>query len=211
MMLFSTGIDAQISREVKKERKEMSKMTSSELNKKASKAARKEAKTYNKQKWLVLPGALPIEKQLDRSYLMQYEFDEEGNPKYISGYAVSIGENHDAARMQALELAKQDIAGQIQTELTSLIENTVSNSQLTKERAASITESVMASKSLISQTLGRVMPIVELYRVKNNKNKEVLIRCFINYETAMNSAREVVRNDLRKRGADLHKELDKLF
>lgn len=48
--------------------------------------------------------------------------------------------------MQALELAKQNLAGQIQTEVTALIENTVANKQLSQEQAASVTQSVMASK-----------------------------------------------------------------
>lgn len=49
---------------------------------------------------------------------------------------MSIGENYDAAKMQALELAKQNLAGQIQTEVTALVENTVANKQLSQEQAA---------------------------------------------------------------------------
>ena len=48
---------------------------------------------------------------------------------------MSIGGNYDAAKMQALELAKQNLAGQIQTEITALIENTVANKQLSAEEA----------------------------------------------------------------------------
>ena len=79
------------------ERKAMSKYAKSELNDRASKAAKKAAKTYGKEGWLVAPGHLPMEKQLDRSYQMQYEFDDMGYPKYIMSEAMSIGENYDAA------------------------------------------------------------------------------------------------------------------
>jgi hypothetical protein len=149
---------AQLSKEQKKERKEITKSTKSQLNEKATKAARKEAKRMKKEGWTTTPGALPIEKQLDKSFLMQYEYDENMYPKYIMGEAMSIGGNYDAAKMQALELAKQNLAGQVQTEVTALIENTVANEQLQADQAESITRSVMASKNLISQSLGRTIP-----------------------------------------------------
>ena len=99
---------------------------------------------------------------------------------------MSVGQNYDAAKMQALELAKQNLAGQIQTEVTALIENTVSNKQLEPNEAASIVQSVSAGKSLISQSIGRVITIVEVYRTLPNKNKEVLVK--IAYNSAMAKA-----------------------
>lgn len=95
--------------------------------------------------------------------------------------AMSIGENYDAAKAQAYELAKQNLAGQIQTEVTALVESTVANKQLGKEEAASITESVLASKNLISQKIGKTITVVELYRTLPNKNKEVLLRLAYNF------------------------------
>lgn len=158
------------------------------------------------------PGALPLEKQLERSYLMQYEYDENNMPKYLMAEAMSIGETYDAAKLQALELAKQNLAGQIQTEVTMLIENEVSNSQLAREEAASIVESVSASKNLISQSLGRVLPVVEVYRIKNGtKNKEVLVRLAYNVDQAKMAAKKAVKEDLQKKGNKLHEQLDKVF
>ena len=72
---------AQLSDEQKKERKEMLKATKDQLNEAASKTARKEAKKLEKDGWQTAPGALPIEKQLDKSYLMQYEYDNDMYPK----------------------------------------------------------------------------------------------------------------------------------
>ncbi len=202
---------AQLTKQQRKERKEMVKMTKEELNKKASKAARKEAKKLKKQGWMATPGALPIDKQLDRSYNMQYEFDEQQLPRYIMGEAMSIGENYDAAKMQAMELAKQNLAGQIATEVTALVENTVANKQLASEQAASITQTVSASKNIISQSIGRTVPVVEVYRTKDNKNKEVLVRIAYSTDTAMQTAKKVIRDELAKKGEDLHEQLDKLL
>lgn len=46
-----------------------------DLNKQPSKLAVKEAKKYKKDKWLVAPGKLPLEFQLDQSYTLQLSKD----------------------------------------------------------------------------------------------------------------------------------------
>lgn len=180
-----------------------------QLDAKASKTARNEAKRLKKEGWKAAPGALPIEKQLDNSFLKQQEEDELGYPKFLMGEAMSIGENYDAAKMQALELSKQNLAGQIQTEVTALIENTVANKQLAKEEAVSITKSVIASKNLISQKIGKTIVVTELYRELSNKNKEVLVRVAYNMQMAKEAARQAIREDLEQKGLDLHQQLDK--
>lgn len=213
-LLFAFGTTdclAQSTKELLKERKELMKASKAELNEKASKDARKEAKKFKKEGWQTAPGALPLEKQLDRSYLMQMEFDEDMFPKYLMGEAMSIGSNYDAAKMQALELAKQNLAGQIQTEVTALIENTVANEQLEAEQAASITRSVMASKNLISQSIGRTITVMEVYRTLENKNKEVLVRIAYNSDMAKKAALKAVKEDLETKGDDLHNQLDELL
>lgn len=199
---------AQTQRELNKERKEVVKQSKKELNAKVSRATKKEAKRLQKDGWLVAPGALPLEKQLEKSYTMQYEYDESGYPLYIMAEAMSIGENYDGAKAQALELAKQNLAGQIQTEVTALIESTVANKQLAAEDAATIVQTVSASKNLISQSLGRVLPVMEVYRTKANKNKEVLVRLAYNEKMAREAAKRVIKQELEAKGQDLHKQLD---
>lgn len=213
-LFFLTGTSmsyAQLTKEQIKERKENLKLSKSEQNEKASKAARKEAKDMKKAGWLTAPGALPVEKQLDKSYTMQMEYDTEMFPKYIMAEAMSVGQNYDAAKMQAIELAKQNLAGQIQTEVTALIENTVANKQLEPEEAASVVQSVSAAKNLISQSIGRTIPVVEVYRTLPNKNKEVLVRLAYSQDMAKAATKKAVREDLEKKGDDLHNKLDKLL
>ena len=209
VMTFTVSF-AQLTKEQIKERKEIKKASKAELGEKATKTARKEAKRLAKEGWTTTPGALPLEKQLDKS-LMQMEYDENMFPKYLMGEAMSIGENYDAARLQAMELAKQSLAGQIQTEVTALIENTVSNKQLAAEEAASVTQTISAAKNLISQSIGRVLTVVEMYRVLGNKNKEVSLRIAYNAEMAKQAAKKAVRQELEKKGDDLHKKLDELL
>lgn len=213
LLLFSaTGFTyAQTTKEQRKERQELAKATKKELNEKASKAARKEAKRLSKEGWKTAPGALPLEKQIDKSYMMQYQYDSDGFQQFIMAEAMSIGGNYDAAKMQALELAKQNLAGQIQTEVTALIENTVANEQMNQGDAASITRSVLVSKNLISQSIGRVIPVVEIYRSVNGNNKEVLVRIAYSQEMAKAAAKGAIKKNLEERGESLHGKLDDLL
>lgn len=204
-------VSAQDYEETLSERKAMTKFAKSELNERASKAARKEAKVYSKQGWIVAPGQLPMEKQLDRAYRFYYEFDESGYPKYVISSAMSVGENYDAAKIQALELAKLSLAGQLQAEIVALVENAVSNSQLPKEQASSMTETVLASTNVISQSLGRVIPLVECYRELRKKNKEVRVVIAYNTATAMEVVKAAVKADLEKKGDKLREKLDKML
>ena len=210
ILCLSANITAQTTKDVRKERQEMRKASKSELNEKASKDARKEAKKLTKEGWVTVPGALPLEKQLDKSYMMQTEYDEDMYPKYLMGEAMSIGENYDAAKMQALELAKQNLAGLIQTEVTALVENSVANKQLGAEEAASLTQSIMGAKNLISQSIGRTIIVMECYRVKSNKNKEVL-RIAYNGAMAKAAAKRAVQDELKDKSEEIHKKLDKIL
>ena len=210
-LCLTANMTAQTAKDIRKERQELRKASKSELNAKASKDAKKEAKKLTKEGWITAPGALPLEKQLDKSYMMQMEYDDDMYPKYLMGEAMSIGENYDAAKMQALELAKQNLAGQIQTEVTALVENSVANKQLGAEEAASLTQSIMGAKNLISQSIGRTIIVMECYRVKSNKNKEVLVRIAYNGAMAKAAAKRAVQDELKDKSEEIHKKLDNIL
>ena len=123
--------------------------------------------------------------------------------------AQSIAQNYDAAKTTAISLAITNLAGQIQTEVTALVENTVANEQMDAEEAASIVETVQASKNLISQSIGRVITVVECYRVLSNKNREVMVRIAYNGEMAKQAAKKAIKEKLADKGDKLHDQLDK--
>ena len=147
---------------------------------------------------------------MDNSYLKQQEFDDDLFPKYIMADGKSIGENYEAARAAATSLAISTLAGQIQTEVAALIENTIANKQLAPQEAASIVETVQSSKNLITQSIGRTLPLVECYReLKKNGNIEVLVRIAYSEKMAKEAVKKAVRAELEKKGDDLHEKLDK--
>lgn len=178
---------------------------------KLDRLAAKEAKKLEKEGWMIRPGSLPLEQQLLKSYELQSKTDEDMYPLYIMGEATSVGENYDAAKTAAISLALNNLAGQIQTELTALIENTVVNKQLTAEEAVSISETVMSSKSLISQSLGRTMPVMECYRLNSKKNTEVLVRIAYSQKKAKAQALKAVKEEMERKGEKVNEQLDKLL
>lgn len=210
-LMLCAFANAQSAKETIRERKQYSKYAQTEINAKASKAARKEAKALAKQGWLVAPGHLPLEKQLDKSYQMYYEFEDAVLPKWIMGDAMSPGATYDAAKLQALELAKINIAGMIQTEITDLIESTVGNEQISQAEATSIVNTVSASKNLIIQKLGRTITVIECYRSLPNNGVEVRVTLAYNAKLAIEEAKEIIKKQLVEKGGDLHNQLDAIW
>ncbi|MDE6037945.1 MAG: hypothetical protein K2G05_06750, partial [Duncaniella sp.] len=99
----------------------------------------------------------------------------------------------------------------VQSEITALIENTVTNEQLTQSDAATVTRSVLASKNMIAQSIGRIVPVVEIYRVVDGNNREVLVRIAYSQEMAKAAAKAAIKKDLEARGDALHEKLDNLL
>ena len=153
-LCLTANVSAQTAKDIRKERQEIRKASKSELNEKATKTARKDAKKLKKEGWITVPGALPLEKQLDKSYMMQMEYDED---------------------------------------------------------AASVTQSIMGAKNLISQSIGRTIIVMECYRVKTNKNKEVLVRIAYNGAMAKAAAKRAIQDELKSKSDDLQKKLDQLL
>ena len=198
-------------KEINKEVQALLKMSKQELNEKASKDAAKEAKKLAKEGWAVAPGHLPLAKMLDRSYQMQYQFGEDLLPKYITGDAKGIAENYDAGKHQALEIARLNAAGSIESNITALIDTKLANGQLGQEEAVSLAQTVGGSKNLISKKLGRTIPIVECYRVLANKNQEVRVVTFYDYKAAMKVAAEALKEEIKeKKRAELGAKADEL-
>ena len=202
---------AQDAKEIKKERKTIAKLAKSELKEKASKEARKEAKKLSKEGYVVFPGDLPMAKQLDRSYMMEYEYvtDAAGNvvPKYLVGRGIAIGENYSAAQNAAIEVAKQYVAGLAEIDITTITEITLGNQE--KGVVASIAEVVSASKNIVSKKLTEIQPVVSIHRDVKKNDKEVLVRVVYDRNLVMQTYKETIREELEKKGEKLHDQLDK--
>ena len=114
--------------------------------------------------------------------------------------------------MQAVELAKMDLAGKVSSNVSALIDQKIANTQSGVNGAASIVETVAASKNVISQRIGRVVVGLECYReVAKTHNKEVRVMVLYDTQVALESAKQVIREELADKGEELQKELDALL
>jgi len=177
----------------------------------AAKSIKKEMRQMKKDGWKVAPGNIAMDLQLKESYTKALEKDDKGYDKFVAGEAMTVGENYDAALFQASNLAKLDLAGKIQTEVTELIDTKLANKQLTQKQATSLAESVAASKNLVSQKLGRVLTPVKMYRDLPNGNVEVRTVVYYSHDMAMDILKQTMREDLEQKADDLAKQLDKIL
>lgn len=210
-LLMIAGADyAQNTKEQRKERAAITKMSDKELKAKVSRDVKKQAKEFKKQGWQVNVGALSLEKQIEKSQRMQYEYNDDNTPKYFMGEMTAKAESYAAAKAQALAFAKEDLAGMIATEVTALVENTRANEQISATDAASIAKTVQSGKQLIAQRLTNIIPVVEVYRM-DGKLYEVQTRIFYDRNIALQAAKQVVKQELEKNGQRLHEELDRIW
>lgn len=191
-------------------KKNPNKQATKEMKRRAYKKARKEARRFRKQGWYVAPGALPMDKQIEKSWELQYKLDENGYPLYIVATGNSVAETQSAAKLQATELAKLELAGLVQTNVAALIENSIANNQLNNEEAASVTKTVAASKNIIAQEIGRVIFLFEIMK-KIDKNVEVSVRVGYNNDLAQEVAKKAIRKKLEEETDILHEKLEKLM
>ena len=188
---------------------QMKAQAKSEMNEKAMKEARKEAKKKEKEGWKNAPGSLPIAKQLERSMVRQaMEDPETGDLMFFVGEATSKGGVYDAAKRAAIEYARNQIAGQVETNMTEMAKNLLSNDQEGGELNASFAKTLAESRSLISQRMGSAQPMVELYRDLPGGQKEVSVTILMNRKQVENNAKAVVREQLKKESEELSKKLD---
>ena len=171
---------------------------------------RRQAKAYKKDGYYVAVGAPSIERQLTNSWIKELEVDEKGFPKFIVATGRSVGETQIAAKLQATETAKLELAGTLATNVAALIENNIANAQLNTEEAASVTKTVAAAKNIIAQEIGRIITLVEMYK-DIDKNIESNVRIAYNSDMAMEAAKKVVRTQLENETKLLQDKLDKLM
>lgn len=182
-----------------------------EIQRRAIKEARKEAKRFKKAGYDVMPGSLPMEKQLEYTWIRLYQRDEQGQPVFLSADGNAVAQSRTAAEMQAMEAAKLSLAGQLETFIRAIVEANIANAQLSTQEAASVTEFLTAAKNVIVTAIGQVEPAFKIYRNLPNKNVEVNVKLLVSREQALEAAKKQVRQELKERLQGLQEKVDKLL
>lgn len=211
LIIACGAVMAQDAKEIRKQRKEVARLAKSEFKEKVSKDARKEAKKLTKEGYVVFPGDLPLAKQLDRSYMFEYEYVQNAAgdivPKYLVGRGMANGENYSAAQNAAVELAKQYVAGLAEIEITTITETTLGNTET--NIVASVAEVVSASKNIVSKRLGEIQPVVSLHKDGKKGIVTVAVRVVYDRNSVLQTYKQVIREELEKKSEKLHEQLDK--
>lgn len=162
------------------------------------KDAKKEAKRLQKQDYKTM--GLPLYQQLTDYYYKMSQQDEEGMPLYLSEDNMAVGNSFAAAKMEAINVAKVRLAGQIQTTVLAEAKISLGNSTLSAEDAASITKALEKSTQLVAQKLNRVLVAQEYYKILKNKNYEVHVVLLYNTKNVkdmiIKDAKDILQKEL---------------
>jgi len=168
-----------------------------DLKKKAMKDARKEAKKLKRDGFKVAPGQLPMDKQIEDTWIKRMQTDDHGNKVWFVVEGRAVGETHTAAKMQANEIAKINLAGEIGTSVAGEIKTTIANQQLDAEEAESLTKSIATFQSKIGSRIGRTTTLFEADR-KVGKNSEIYLTIGYSYNDAVKLAKDIIKEELEK-------------
>ncbi len=180
-------------------------------DRKIEKDAKKQAKMFVKEGWKTAPGHPSIELQQLRASKIENTFDDNFNPKFVFGSAQAVGPNYDAAKYQATELAKIDIAGKITSELAGIAETNLGNSQTDPGQAAAIVKTIGAYKNFVAAKLVNIISVIDMYKKESNGNTTVSIGLFYNKEEAVKAGLQAVRDQMMQESQALGEELDSLL
>jgi len=213
-------------KELNKERKDLR----DRVKDKSLKKARQEAARLEKEEgWKVFPGDVPLDKMLEQSWMNQYEMRQNSDGTEANAYIWATGngvaKTESAAKMQAIELAKVELAGQLKTYVAALTTSNIANSQISGVDAITEQSIVQSAKSITSATLTQIKPIVVLYRKqipkkelkKSNKQQltpgTVEVQCMLFYDLyqADFQSRDAIKAELKDKLKDNEEELKKLM
>lgn len=139
--------------------------------KKVEKDAKKQAKILVKEGWKVAPGLPSIEMQQLKAAKINNSTDDNYSSKFVIGSAQSVASTYDAAKFQATELAKIDIAGLISSELAGIAKTNIGNQQVNPDLAENIVKTIGAYKNYIATKLTNVISCIDMYKVDPSSGK----------------------------------------
>ena len=151
-----------------------------------------------KQGFSNLPGELPMEKQLEESYVYNNTKDEQGTKKYYTTTQLSKAETFAAAKQQAMQLSLNDIASQIGSNIIGKIKSNVANAEGLDD-TNSVTEVIGGYQNRVAARLGRTIQVTLFKRI-DKKSKLTYVTMTVAYDMA--AAEKMVKKDLRKKLKD---------
>ncbi len=182
-----------------------------ELKERVDRDSKKSAKAMVKEGWKVMPGKLPLERQIAESKYAELDENEEGEKFNFIGTHQAVGGNYTAAKQIADNRARVELAQSVYTTIAQKIEDQVANTDFGEGDIATIDEFVSANKSIVAAQLQGVTPVLEIYREKSKGQYEVRVVVKIEAAKALKAAKMGYYNELKNKSQKLADELDAIL
>lgn len=182
-----------------------------ELKAKADKDSRKEAKKLEKDGWKVMPGKLPLEKQLMEAKYAELDENEDGTKRFFIGTNQAVGGNYSAAKQIADSRARLEIARAVNSTIAEKVKESQSTKDFGEGDIETIGEFISANTALVDAQLKGIMPVVEIYREGANKKVEVMVVVKADARQTLKNAKKAYREELEKKSAELAADIDKML
>ncbi len=182
-----------------------------EVKENAIRDNRKAAKELKKEGWLILPGKLPMERQIQEAQYAELDEIADGSKRFFIGSHQAIGGNYSAAKQIADSRAHLELAQSVNMMVSQLIEGQLSNKDFGEGDIQLIDEFVSANKSLVEARLNGIIPVLEIYRELDKGQVEVRVLVKMEAAKALRAAREALRPGLQEKSDRLAEELDRIL
>lgn len=191
--------------------KKLNKQLKKDLTSRVEKESRKTAKEYQKQGWQVMPGKLPLERQIQDSRYAEIQKDEAGQRLYLTGTHMATGGNYSAAKKIADSRAKTELAEQLNSRIDQIIKDNISNKNYGEGDIEVIDKFISVNKHLASAKLNLATPVLEIFRQGSNNTYEVQVFYRIEAKPAIKETKKLYRTELSKESEELAKKLDQIL
>lgn len=173
-----------------------------EARKKASKDASKEAKKWEKEGWKSV-GAGTILSMFEKYYLMSAETDAYYTTTWSFGQSQSSSKIANVARTKTMAMAREDLAANLKTTLTSSFEQQTTEIAHSDEETSAMQKVVTdGMQKVTDQVLTHIIPVVQLMRQQNGQTEYYIVLAY-----SARNAMEKVLNEQQEEIAKMRPEL----
>ena len=169
---------------------------------------KKTAKELKKEGWTIMPGKLPMERQIQDAQYAELDETAEGEKRFFVGSHTAIGGNYTAAKQMADDRARLELAAAVNAMVAQKIEQQIANKDFGDGDLQVIDEFVSANKSVVAAQLSGITPVLEIYRPLPKGQVEVRTMVKVDAQKALKAAREALRPGLAAKAENLARSLD---
>lgn len=182
-----------------------------ELTAKTDKDSKREAKALKSAGWQVMPGKLPLEKQIEASRLAQLKKNAGGESFFIVGSANVTGGNYTVAKQMADNNAKVEISRSVSDMIASKLTQEFSNMDFGNNKSEAANELAAAVKSVSAMDVKGTEYLLEIFRENGKGGYEARVVMAVSRDKIMSAAKEEMKKSLKDKTSQYLKDLDKLI